>query len=651
MKLIDATRNFGSVGILLPLILIFLIAADATYACPGSQTRVVYRTSTLNSRTVPLMGTTVITYRGTPSARCGDNAYVTRPVKYVAVRRTVPRYAAVSNADSYYPMSRARYIAVRSNEMGYAPARYVVVRRQPAKVESRTRYIAVGNGDIDDASRYVPVGRYSNNAGIITRYAAVRSGYRTGNGIVGYVDVNDAPRYVAVRRQPVYDGGTQYVAVSNVDSDNDVIPARYVAVRNINNACACAVGLRSSLDDVEAVSPRHVVVKSDYLDGTQEVIVPNASYDDTADVALPSESVNRTSVGYTNAAYVDDNGETIIPVSNVESPCAAPVALRTCDSDTGASTISYVRTYDDNNFDDQAVLDTGGATYIANNDVGDACLSRVAVQASPMEINTRAVNYVPVNYVDDDASLVGSGATYIANEIPASTVQYVPVIDDADVTNVAVGDVANNCSCPVALRANEGDLGAEAVSYVPVNDVRGYGETVSYLPVSDTSMRTVSYVPVEDVADTNTTTVTNVPADEMDAEDVSDMPADSVDNVDTAAVAADENSMPVSSVETVPPEVVDDSTALVNESDSGVAADLVATQQAAGEVGYRDGLADGRNAALNLQENRPGESENFQMATNGYGNAIGDMDIYKDAYRSSYLQGFSAGYDSVTGSE
>jgi len=44
MKLIDATRSFGSVGILLPLILIFLISADAAYACPGTQTRVVYRT-------------------------------------------------------------------------------------------------------------------------------------------------------------------------------------------------------------------------------------------------------------------------------------------------------------------------------------------------------------------------------------------------------------------------------------------------------------------------------------------------------------------------------------------------------------------------------------------------------------------------------
>jgi len=581
------------------------------------------------------MGTTIITYGGMPSARCGDSAYITRPVKYVAVRRTSPRYVAVGNADSYYPTRAIRYIAVRNDEMSYAPSRYVVVRRQPTTVESRTKYIAVRNGDIDDASRYVPVGRYSDNAGIVTRYAAVRSGYRTGNGIVGYVDVNDAPRYVAVRRQPVYDGGTRYVTVRNIDNDydDDIAPVRYVAVRNVSNACACAGQLRSSLDDVETVSPRHVVVKSDYIAGTQETIVPNTSYDDTAYVAVPSDSVNTTNVGYSNVAYYDD--------SDTYTPASYAVIPRT-------RTITYVPASSDNDFDDQASLDTDNVTYVADNDIGDACLSSVAVQA-PMELSTRAVNYVPADDVDDDASLTGSGTTYVANEIPASTVRYVPVIaddDDADVTNVAASDVANSCSCPVALRTDENDPGIQTVSYVPVNYVRGIGETVSYMPVKDTSMRTVSYVPVDDVEDTNTTTLKAVPADEMDTESVSDMPADSVDNVDTAAVTADENPVPVNNVVTEPVDVADTSTTLVNETDSGVAADLVATQQAAGQVGYRDGLADGRNAAMNLQENRPGETENFQAATNGYGDAIGDMDTYKDAYRSSYLEGFSEGYNS-----
>lgn len=537
------------------------------------------------------------------------------------------------------PTRATRYIAVRNDEMSYAPSRYVVVRRQPTTVESRTRYIAVRNGDIDDASRYVPVGRYSDNAGIVTRYAAVRSGYRTGNGIVGYVDVNDSPRYVAVRRQPVYDSGTRYVTVRNIDNDydDDIAPVKYVSVRNVSNACACAGQLRSSLDDIETVSPRHVVVKSDYIAGTQETIVPNTSYDDTAYVAVPRDSVNTTNVGYSNVAYYDD--------SDTYSPVSYSVIPR-------ARTISYIPASSDNDFDDQASLDIDNVTYVADNDIGDACLSSVAAQA-PMELRTRAVNYVQADDVDDDASLRGSGTTYVANEIPASTLRYVPVIaddDDADVTNVADSDVGNNCSCPVALRTDADDLGSQTISYVPVNDVRSYGETVSYVPVNVTQLRTVRYVPVEDVDDTNTATVNNVPADELDTESVSDMPADSVDNVDTAAVAADENPVPVNNVETEPVAVADTSTALVNESDSGIAADLVATQQAAGEVGYRDGLADGRNASLNLQENRPGESENFQMATNGYGDAIGNMDIYKDAYRSSYLEGFSDGYNSALGS-
>jgi len=583
------------------------------------------------------MGTTFITYGG--NARCGDNLSRTQSVRYVAVRgngyyNSGPRYISVRNADSYYPTRRVRYVAARSVDYDDAP-RYVAVRRQPAYVESRTRYIAVGNGDLDDASRYVAVGRYSNNAALVTRYAAVRSGYRTGNGIVGYVDVNDAPRYVAVRRQPVYESGTRYVAVRNVDSDYDVRPARYVAVRNISNACACAGELRSSLDDVEAVSPRHVVAKSDYLAGTQEVIVPDTSYDDTADVALPSESVNRTSVGYTNAAYLDDNGETIIPASNVESPCMRQVALRTCAGDAGTRTISYVPTYVDNDYDHQAVLDTGGATYVAADDIGDACLNPVAVQASPMEISTRAVNYVPVNDVDNYASLRGSDTTYIVNDNTAPAIRYVPVVDDddnvadTDMTLIAADNTNDSCTCPVALRTFN-DVDAESVRYIPVNDVEDTDadtvnivsvKKVSYVPTTDTDLRTVSYVP-----------------------------ANSVDDVDTADTAACECPAAVNSVVTQPVDVADPSTAIVEGVDSAQVADLSAVQQVAGESGYADGLADGRNAALNRDENRPGDTDNFQTATNGYDDTVGDMDIYKDAYRSSYLQGFSAGYDAVTGS-
>ena len=621
MKLKDATRTFGSVGILLPLILIFLIAADAALACPGTQTRVVYRTRTVNSRTVPLMGTTVISYGG--SARCGDSAYVTRPVRYVAVRRSSPRYVAVRSSDSYYPTRRVRYVAVRSN-VDYDAQRYVAVRRQPVRVESRVKYVAVGNDYFADASRYVPVDSYDTNGRHVMRYAAVRSGYRTGNGIVGYVDVNDSPRYVAVRRQPVYVTGTRYVAVRNADSDYDdddyIAPARYVAVRNVRNTCACADTLRSSLDEVETVSPRHVVVKSDYLAGTQEVITPEPSYDDTAYVAVPSDSVNRTYVGYSNAAYYDDS-DTYIPASYAVIP-------RT-------RTISYVPTYDDSDLDDQAVLDTDDATYVADDDIGDACLSRVAVQA-PMEYRTDAVNYVPVSYVDEDASLVGSGTTYIADDTASSDIDFVPVVD-SDTMYIAADDVGDSCSCPVALRTFDSDVSADTVSYLPANYANGM----------DT--RTINYEPAETIGYTPVHKINYVPADEMNVEPVSYVPADNVDYVDTADTAACTCPTSETSVVTQPAEAADASTVIVDDTDSDLTADMTDTQAIAGDNGYRDGLEDGKDAALNGMENRPENEENFRAGTNGYNDTFGEMAVYNDAYRSSYLQGFSAGYNSTIG--
>jgi hypothetical protein len=197
------------------------------------------------------------------------------------------------------------------------------------------RYVAVRNDvDLDDAGRYVEVARYRTDDGIRTRYAAVRSGYRRGNGITGYVDVdNDARQYVAVRTVPVYE--RRYVAVRDMDDDDYVVPQRrYVAVRNADSDCTCGAALQGRLDQVETVRPRHVVVKTDELAGTQEVIVPNASYDDnTAYVAVPRESVNRTYVGYSNAAYLDDRDEAIIPAGYSDSPCMRSVALRNCSGD------------------------------------------------------------------------------------------------------------------------------------------------------------------------------------------------------------------------------------------------------------------------------------------------------------------------------
>jgi hypothetical protein len=567
----DATRSFGRIGLLLFPILIFLLAADSTFACPGSTTRVVYRTTTLNSRSVP-MRTTVITY-GNPTSysRCGDDMYRTQSVRYVAPRRMATRYVAVRSADSYYPTSSPRYIAVRNDDYDYAP-RYVAVHRQPAYIETGNRYVVVSNN-------YVPR----------TRYVAVRS-----------TDIDDdyydySPRYVAVRRSPVYDTGTRYVAVRNMDSDYDT-GRRYVAIRN-SDSCACAGELRSSLDEIETVSPRHVVVKSDYLAGTREVIVPNTSYDDTAYMSVPSENFNRTYVGYNNTAYVDENDENYIPAST-----SAVITRR----------VTYVPANNDNDFDDQANLDSDDAAYVADDDIGDACLSKVAVQA-PMELNTRSVSYVPVNNVDDYASLRGGGTTYVVNRA-APTIEYVPIVDDeddiadADTNYVMADNVGDSCSCPVAVRT--------------VNE--------------DVSLRTASSVPADD-------------ADDVDVDDVGNVPVKRVGYADTTDIAADEIPATVRDVNTEPAYVAEESTAPVAEVDTDANVALTSTERIGGDLGYRDGFAAGKDTALRLEEFQPGNSVDFQNGTAGYEDTYGDMDVYRNAYRSKYLQGYSDGFNSAIG--
>ena len=614
MKLKDATRSLGSVGILLPLVLIFLIAAGSTYACPG--TRVVYRTRTV-SRVAP-MGTTLITYGGQP---CTETAYVARPTRYIAVRgnsyySSGPRYVSVRNYDSYVPARRTRYVAVRSDDVDYAPSRYVVVRRQPAYVEMPTRYVAVRT--------YAPQ----------TRYVAIRSSDIDRDD----VDYDYSPQ--DGRRQRVYQ--TRYVAVRHLDSDYDdddcVAPARYVAIRNSNSACACGV---SSLNDVETTAPRHVVVKTDYIAGTQDVIVPRPSFDDTAYLAVPSGRL--TTARYINdddSPYWDDANATFAPARYEASP--------------RVRTISYVPANYDSDYDDEAIPDADDASYIAADDVGDACLSRVAVQA-PMEMNTQTVSYVPVDDVDYDASLSGSQPAYIVSESAAPALRYEPLADedsDVDATYVAAGDVGASCSCPiaaqnpVALRTFEDDLGYHTVTAIPADNMTA----LNTVPVSYSSTENVNYVPADT---TDLTTADYIPADEMDVDNDSDGPAQSVSYADTAdnnAVVepASETSVVADSSEVVEPQpVAADSTAVIAEPD--MSAEMTATQAAANDAGYRDGLGDGQNAALNGEENRPGDSENFQTAANGYVDTLGDANTYSDAYRSAYLQGFSSGYNSEIG--
>jgi len=628
------------------------------------------------------MPTTVITYGGPAALRgCSDSSRVARSVKYVAVRGdsyyNAPRYVAVRNSVNYVPTRRVRYVSVRNADMD-AP-RYVVVKRQPAYVQRQAKVFVVKDADLDDASRYIPVDRYSNG----TRYVAVRSGYRTGNGIVAYMDVDDdSARRVVVSRTPVY-RQTRYVAVRD-DDEYYVRPARYVAVRNVRNSCACADTLNSSLGQIETRAPGHVVVKSDYIDGTEDVVyrgevvndtyaINNVSYDDDDDLYPVSPAVRTNYI-------VDDDMYPVSPavrtnyVGYHEAVVPARVAVvpasNTVYDDTSEMPAEFVpAAYDDDDFDDEAIVDTGNVTYVADTDIDDARLSTVAVQA-PMEYRVRTVSYVPVEDVDEDSSS-GVSMLYGWNDGSDSAIASVPVINnevvDTGTTYVVADDMSDSCSCPIAANIIDDDVDVDTVSYVPasyVADVDTDIDDVNYVPASyvadvDTDVDNVSYVPVEDVnsdmvsytpVEDLDTTVSYVPDMAMDGDNVSFVPDETIVHVDTADMSADNTSIAVAEVGVPAVDNTDTSLAMVGEGDTVLVADMTATQQVAGENGYNDGLADGRAEAMNLRQNLPGESLNFQNATNGYGETIGDPLIYQNAYRSSYLQGFSEGYNSAIGS-
>lgn len=552
MKLKDATRSIGSVGSLLTILVILLISAGAAYACPEHSSKVVYRTY-YGSEPVR---TTVVSY-GSP---CTTSMYSPHKVKYVAVRgngyySNAPRYAAYEN---YVPMSGTRTVAVRTGNYDYAP-QYVVVRRQPAYVENGMSYVAMRNN-------YVPR----------TKYVAVRN-----------VDVDDydyAPQYVAARRAPVYQ--TRLLPVPG----DDMRPIGYIPISQ--RGCGCAV---SSLNDVETLSPRRLVVNSDYIDGTQDVVYKSPDYDD-AYVTLPS-----TMHAY-NVGYFHNNGDRIVPVDNMGT------------METGR--VIYSPTSYDSDFKDQAILDTSGTTFVSANDVEDACLSPVHVR--PVAMRTRAVSYVPISDVDEYASLSRSEPTYVAANNTAPRVRYVSVADDdddlvnADTAYVAVNDV-NDCSCTT---------GNQVVSYIPEDQT----EYMHAAPVSYRHSGGITYALANHV--------TYVPAENVDRT-VSYVSADSVDDVDTADTNACDCPVTTSDnvVVTEPAQIADTSTEIV---ESGyLATGMSSTQTLASATGYRDGFEKGKDAAEHGNEYSPENSDRFLKATHGYKDDFGDKSVYRDAYRDS----------------
>ena len=567
MQMKDKTSFIGRVGIFIPLILIFLTAADSALACPGHKSGVKYRTKSINNAS---MGRTVITYRAPATyKRCGDNLYNTMGVKYVAVRRS-NRYD-----------SGARYVAVRNST-------------------PRVRYVAVNN-----APRYVAVRRAPTYIDSGTTYVVARSGYRRGNGVVGYITTRenideDDLRYVAVRRQPITT--TKYVAVRNVDMDDDD-NVRYVAVRREAPRTKYVAVRNIDIDDDddyvairnEVPRTKYVAVRDEDIDD-EDIAIQNASYDDHDDMIMPARHVTRTNyVEYVDTAYLGDNISITPEV-------------------VGNTTFKHVRVTDNDDVDDLAFLDGGGATtYVANDDIGDACMSMRSVSYVPVEnVSTRYVA------VDDDLEDIDIDDVTITR-VPthhATTVSYVPV-ENVSTRYVAVDD----------------DL----------EGIRADGVTITQVATNDA--RTVSYVPVEDVEDVSYVPANNVryvEADDFDnVESVSYVPASNVRYVETD----DDCPIAISNVSTEPIYVANEAATIFADDDSGMV--LTYGQRIAREYGERDGFQDGKEAALEADEYHPENSGDYQKASEGYEDAFGDKSAYKDSYREAYLRGYRAGFDSV----
>jgi hypothetical protein len=528
----------------------------------------------------------------------------------------------VRNNKGYYRTNQTRYVSVRNIDR-YESPRYVAVRRQrPVYVDSGVRYVAVRRAE--PRVRYVPIQEFEDD---------------------GY---DDEIRYVKTRRN--YDSGTRYVAVRGGNAYYEAPRTRYVAVRsNINTGCARPVALRSCLDDVETTSVRRVVVRNDgyanrtnYVavrdefdyrdhedfdesDGDSDVTVSGEIDDDAEYFVQPTQRASR--VKYVDNSYADDfDSDNVVYVASnrMGNNCMRQVAVRSCSEAYSTRTISYAPvSYYDDDLDDQAFLDGGGATYVAAGDIGDACLSTVAVRRSPAMVSTRTISYVPVDDVDDYAFHSGSGSTYIETERPHSEIAYLAADEDEEYIDADAAHVVSN------------DMGT--VSYVPAAEVE------------EMEAENVSNVPMDDVEDVDTEVISYVPADRMNVRTVSNVPIDSAYDVDATYTAADDCPELVSSVEAEPVYVVDASTVIVEAGDAELVAGLHGTQRIAGSYGFRDGFEDGQEAALERDEYHPENSGDFQKATEGYEDEYGDKGVYKDVYRNTYLQGYREGFESTAG--
>jgi hypothetical protein len=68
-------------------------------------------------------------------------------------------------------------------------------------------------------------------------------------------------------------------------------------------------------------------------------------------------------------------------------------------------------------------------------------------------------------------------------------------------------------------------------------------------------------------------------------------------------------------------------------------------EQIAQTIGYRDGRADGDDAADDGEPYDPYNEGRYKNALNGYRPRFTDREFYREAYRAAYLEGYREGYD------
>ena len=72
--------------------------------------------------------------------------------------------------------------------------------------------------------------------------------------------------------------------------------------------------------------------------------------------------------------------------------------------------------------------------------------------------------------------------------------------------------------------------------------------------------------------------------------------------------------------------------------------DVAATPGSARDVGYQDGLMDGRNDRDSGHSFRPTDTDNYKHADRGYRDQFGSKDAWKSAYRQGYADGYREAY-------